>query len=521
MLPIKVRSIYSFCKSVLSIKKIVKKFKESGYSYAVLCDLNSLSGSYAFYKECKKNDIKPIIGCELYYDVNDSVLLFAKNRQGWFDLCYLLSKSQENKGRLDINRLKNLPNIICVSEKEISLTNIDTFIIKDLTDIRYFSKEELEDLRVILCSDMSTTLPKVEKLLQDNILFENSDFFKDLPEIDFDEKLNFDHLIENFEFEQKPILPKCYEGNEIEIIRELCRKGWSEKKTNLWDRDVYVDRVKLELEILEKFNLAGYFLIIKDLVDYARKNNWIIMARGSVGGSLVAYLLGISIADPIKHKLLLSRFINAARADGGGLPDIDLDIQTEHREKLIDYLRGKYGEDCVAQIITFSTLKGSGALKEVLRVYEACDFHTSNNITKHTPKEAKIAGQMNEDGETSIILWTLKKMPSIYKDYCTYDENGYHGDYAKYFEQAVRLEGVIKSTGKHAAGVLVSNESLYNKLPMMYDSNSDKLICGLEYTDAESTGLGVKLDVLGVAALSKVALFSRLLEFGKVDNDYI
>lgn len=518
MLPIKIRSVYTICQSVLKIKDIVKKAKESGLDYCCICDINSLAGSYDFYKECNKNGIKPVIGCEFTLE-NGSILLFAKNRNGWLRLCNLLSLANSrfvDKPILKPSDLNDEKDIIAIVETDIN-PSVESTYKMNLEDIRYFSDLDYQDLKLLLCSNMNTSLPKIQKKIENNEEFENSEFFLSKYEFDgFSGKPEFIDQVEGFKFEQDPVLPKCYEGDESEILRNFCKEGWREKRTNLWDKDVYGDRVKYELGIFEEYNLSGYFLIIKDLVDYGKKNGWLTMARGSVGGSLVAHLLGISIADPIKHKLLLNRFINTSRLSGGNLPDIDVDVQAEHREDLINYLRTKYGRNCVSQIVTFSRLKGSGALKEVLRMHEACDFYTSNLVTKNMPKEAKISGKMNEDGEDSIILWTLKNQPEVFGDYCKYKDGEFSGQLSEYFKQAIRIEGCIKSTGKHAAGVLVSNQPLSNSLPMIHDQNSNDLVCGMEFTSVEATGLAVKLDCLGVSALTKLQNVNKLLRFGRI-----
>jgi len=527
MLPIKIRSVYSVSQSVLKIKDIVKKAKESGLDYCCLCDIDSLAGSYEFYKECNKNNIKPVIGCEFSLQ-ESSLILFAKNRKGWFRLCNLLSLANtryKDKPILCLSDLNDEKDIIAIVDKrKVSVWCFieSLYVFENLDDIRYFSSLDHSDLKLLLCSKMNVSMPKVQKKLDNNEEFQYSYFFNNKYEFDgFDNVTpDFVNEVEKFKFEQDPVLPKCYDGDEAEIIRSFCKDGWKKLRTNLWDADVYGSRVREELAMFDKFNLSGYFLIIKDVIDYARGKGWLSIARGSVGGSIVAYLLGISIADPIKHKLILSRFINAARMGDkdsqASLPDIDIDVQSEHREELIEYVRTKYGHDCVSQIITFSRLKGSGALKEVLRMHEACDFYTSNLITKNMPKEAKVAGSMNEDKETSLILWTLKRMPEIFKDFCQYKDGEYSGEFSEYFKQAIRIEGCIKSTGKHAAGVLISNEPLQNKLPMVYDPNSSNLICGMEFGDIDSSGISVKLDVLGVAALTKIQNVSRLLKFGKI-----
>lgn len=527
MLPIKVRSIYSVSSSVLRTSDIAKWAKDNGSEWACICDIGNLSGAYDFHKDCKKVGVKPVIGCELTLS-NESgkIILFSKNLKGWKELCRLVSlanskerySSQPILKPEDLSILNNA--IVIVESKKVKdivdkHCSVPVELFKDLKDIRAINEESKQDLKVVLASKINTPIPVLANKVDNNELFENSDLFVDAPLLDQCEVDNsLFRSVEEYELNSPPVLPRCYDGDEELILRKMCRDGWKELCQSVWDKEVYAERVKTELETFEKFSLSGYFLIIKDLVDYARKNGWLTLARGSVGGSIIAYLLRISVVDPIKHKLLLSRFFNPSRAEGA-LPDIDVDIETEHREKLIDYLRYKYGEECVSQIITFNKLKGSGALKEVLRMHKACDFSTANEITKNMPEEAKISTKMKESGESSIILWTLKYMPHVFKDYCTYKDGRYYGDYAEHFKQAVRIEGCIKSTGKHAAGILVSNTPLKNDFPMMYDQNSDFSICGLEYTKAEAMG-AVKIDVLGVSALSKLATVNKLLKFGKI-----
>ena len=164
----------------------------------------------------------------------------------------------------------------------------------------------------------------------------------------------------------------------------------------------------------------------------------------------------------------------------------------------------------VAQIITFGTLKGKNVLKEVLRNNNVCDFVTANTITKHIPEEAKIIDLMKRDDEKSIVRWVLKNQPKVFDGYCTLTEEGeYVGEYAKYFEQAVRLEGIIKSVGVHAAGIIVTRDSVDDYFPL-YKHDSGEMIAGMEYPHLEAMS-GCKIDLLGVAALQKLDDINKML----------
>lgn len=568
-LPIKVRSDYSIGQSIFKVKDIAKHCKQLGYSHCCLTDIGSVGGMYQFFKACEKEGIVPIAGCEFSFNSGAKLILLAKNKKGWSELTELvsISNSPDNFNKvpiLNINQLKgrceNLIGILPPQENLEKKASVIKSILGSVylvfewfgqdgpetrklakqigtkalagVDARYKCSEDAEDHRALLCSALSTTLPKMKEKIRSNEIVEGSEFFQhenyfipseeellgrySLEETNYDEIIG---QIEQYSLNSDPILPKFDCEDEFELLRQQCIEGWKKRKTNTWDTELYGQRVKDELAIIKEFKLPGYFLIIKDLMDYSRRQGWLTCARGSVGGSLVAYLQEISIVDPIKFDLIFSRFFNPGRAAEGSfsLPDIDVDVQIEGRDKLIDYLRATYGEECVGQIITHNKLKGAGALKEVLRVHEACSFMEANKMTAAVPQEAKIGAQMKEDGETSIIKWCLKHMPSIFDGYCKLEGEEYVGEYALFFEQAVRLEGVIKSTGKHAAGVIISDVPLKYRCPMVHDASGNGLIGGMDFVDLEAMGI-CKLDVLSVAALSKLNAVNQLLRYGIIMN---
>jgi DNA polymerase-3 subunit alpha len=245
-----------------------------------------------------------------------------------------------------------------------------------------------------------------------------------------------------------------------------------------------------------------------------------LVVHNSAAGCLVSYLIGITSIDPIKYGLLFDRFYNAGRNTQGriSMPDIDVDVPINKRENIIEYIKEKYGHDKVSQMITFNTIKGRGALKDVLRVYGNISFEEMNRITKNIPDEAKIADELQEmkeeTGESSIIQWALENNVDKLKEWCYYDEKGeLQGPLAKRFEQAIRLEGIKSNQSKHAAGIAISSDPLDIVCPMVYDSKNEQLIAGMEMQDLESIGI-IKFDILGIAYLDKVMLISDLLKEG-------
>jgi hypothetical protein len=200
------------------------------------------------------------------------------------------------------------------------------------------------------------------------------------------------------------------------------------------------------------------------------------------------------------------------------LPDIDVDVPILKREQVINYIKDKYGHDKVSQMITFNTMKGRGALKDVLRVYGNTSFEEMNRITKFIPDESKISDELQEmkeeTGESSIIRWALENNAEELKEWCYIDDNGeLQGPLAKRFEQAIRLEGTKTNQSKHAAGVAISSIPLAEVCPMIYDSKTKQPIAGMEMQDLENIGI-IKLDILGIALLDKVMDISQQLKEG-------
>jgi DNA polymerase-3 subunit alpha len=202
------------------------------------------------------------------------------------------------------------------------------------------------------------------------------------------------------------------------------------------------------------------------------------------------------------------------------MPDIDIDIPIDKREQVLEYIKSKYGHGKVSQRITFNTMKGRGALKDVLRVYGNISFEEMNSITKFIPDEAKIADELQEmkedTGEASIIRWALENNTDKLKEWCYIAEDGsLAGPLSKRFEQAIRLEGTKSNQSKHAAGVIIGTEDLASLCPMVYDNRNDQLIAGMEMNDLESLGL-IKFDILGIAYLDKIMSVSEYLKNGEL-----
>lgn len=624
-IPLHVHTHYSLLDGLSKPEQIAKRCKLLNIKSCAITDHGTISGNINFYKTMKKNNIKPIMGCELYISEKDSTIkdksnqklshlvVLCKNFNGWKNLISIVSTSNNAnnfyyKPRLDLNSLKNelkgMQNLICISGHpgstlanaiynfdtsslvedwenialqhleelnsifgtdnvfvEIQLMDIDNEhqqtigkALRQLSikhniqrvatiDAHYCEKADAVDQRVLLCSSLKLTLPEISQKIVNNDPVPLSSFFisdkyyilspNEMLELhdstEINNTLKIDNMCEEYDILSPPTLPRfeCPEQQKpIDYLRQLCREGWVEKIQSKIPKDkhhIYVDRVKKELEILEATNLASYFLIIRDIVNYVKQKGCLPgPGRGSAAGCLVSYLIGITSIDPIQYDLIFERFYNTGRNTDNhiSMPDIDVDVPIEHREDIISYIKNKYGYDKVSQMITFNTLKGRGALKEVLRIYGNISFDEMNRITKNIPDEAKIADELQEmkeeDGEASIIKWALENNANKLKEWCYIgDDNNLYGPLAKRFEQAMRLEGSKYNQSKHAAGIAISNLALNSICPMIWDNKTEQSIAGFEMSDLESIGV-IKFDILGIALLDKIMCIRDILKTEKV-----
>ena len=518
---------YSLLKGFSKPDDLAKKCVANGYKACGIVDHKSISGAVTHFKACKAAGIKPVIGCEF-----DNYILIAKNHDGWLDLIESVS-SLDEEGKIPTDLAKRIfarKHLICISKKKFDQDS-------------YAHCDELP--RSVICNKGDDTLYKILSCVGNNTtmykakaMMDKKD--KDMPEslrhafsdstkhvLDKDESSKLDDTIleeiynkvEEFDILNKPMLPKfeCPRGlTEEAYLKELCEAGWNKllKETGKIDdpdkEQEYRDRFEEEFEVIKGADLFGYFLIVQDIIRFVNDSGWLSgPGRGSAAGCLISYLVGITQIDPLQFDLLFSRFYNAGRntKDHVSLPDIDMDVPTQHRDDVISYLKEKYGNDRVSQMLTFGRLQGRSALKEVLRVFNACSFAEMNAITKRLPNEAEISDHLAEmdEEDRSIIRWALLNRSKDLIDFCSIREDGsLDGEYAEFFDLAIRLEGTFKTQGKHAAGVVISAQPLHKVCPMVKqrDINSEK-IAGLEMADLEALG-HVKFDVLGINLLDKL-----------------
>ena len=293
-------------------------------------------------------------------------------------------------------------------------------------------------------------------------------------------------------------------GETLEAVLEReVRAGLDERlneaRTLGWDvarEPLYEERARVELGIITSMGFAGYFLIVADFINWAKNQSIPVgPGRGSAAGSLVAWALRITDLDPIEHGLLFERFLNPERRS---LPDIDVDFCFVRRDEVIRYVREKYGADRVAQIITFGTLKGKQAIKDVGRVLDFT-FAETDRIAKLYPEPRQ--------GKDFPLEQALEMEPRLRE----LRDSGERE--RRLFDLAQRLEGLLRHASKHAAGIVISNRALADDVPLWVDKDG-AVVTQYTFTDVEAIGL-IKFDFLGLKTLTLVDGIVRRIREGR------
>jgi len=299
-----------------------------------------------------------------------------------------------------------------------------------------------------------------------------------------------------YEFKKlRPSLPKMAE-DEYRALLQACAAGWKER----FERDVlghrptevdletlYKPRLGYELGVLKKMEFSGYFLLVQDIVRWSKEQGIIVgPGRGSVGGSLVAYLMGITDVDPIRFDLLFERFINPDRID---LPDADLDFMSERRHEVVEYIRTKYGADRVAGVANYNTLGAASALRDVSRVHELSPIEYA--CSKQVEKVHGVSQNLEESAEAVPDLDKFRRLHPVM------------------WRHATALEGALRGLGQHAAGVVVAGEPLSNRA--VVETRSGGPVVNWDKKVVEDWGL-VKMDILGLSTLDMLDLGRKYVQ---------
>ncbi len=303
----------------------------------------------------------------------------------------------------------------------------------------------------------------------------------------------------NFEFETGKLffpqfeIPKKH--TQETYFTELCKNGLqsliNEDRVDKSILNIYWDRLEEEINLITKMGYIGYFLVVSDFIQWARAQNIPVgPGRGSAAGSLVAWALQITDIDPIKYNLLFERFLNPERVS---MPDIDIDFCIEGRDKVINYVKERYGHNKVCQIITFGSMLAKGVIKDVARAL-GFPFEDSNAITELIPDQLKIT-----------LKQALQEQPKLQE---LIDTNP---NIAKLFDIALRLEGITRHASKHAAGIVISPEPISDVLPLFIPAKSTDLVTQYAMTELEALGF-LKMDFLGLKNLTLIDSAIKLIK---------
>lgn len=574
-----VHTEYSLLDGFSRVKNLISRAKELNMSSVAITDHGCMFGVIDFYKEAKKQGIKPIIGCEVYtaprslrdkdpnYDKRQGhLILLAKNMDGYKNLIKMVSTSYVEgfyyKPRVDIDELKKYSDgIIALSAclagdisqalmdrnyekaKNIALQYRDIFgegnfyleiqdhglpeqkevnaalvkLSKEINiplvatnDIHYVNKEDSKIHDVLMCIQMGKTVndPNRMRFGSDEFYLKSREEMEELfpyaPEA-IDNTVKIAEMC-NIEFDFNTIhLPKydVPEGYTPDTyLRELCFKGLEERYDN--PSQEIIDRLNYELGVIEKMGYVEYFLITWDFINFSKENNIMVgPGRGSAAGSIVAYTLKITDIDPIKYSLLFERFLNPERVS---MPDIDIDFCYERREEVIDYVKRKYGEDHVAQIITFGTMGAKAAIRDVGRVLDI-PYNKVDKIAKEIP--FALGMTIDKALETNPTLRDLYQQDRETREVI---------DISK------RIEGMLRHASTHAAGVVISKNPVDEYVPLY--KHQDAITTQFTMTTLEELGL-LKMDFLGLRTLTVIrdALnlieknHNRKIDFSKMDYD--
>lgn len=532
---------YSLLNSNISLSKLKKYLSYTDYKALAITD-TGMHGVYKFYKLCKEFNVKAIIGLRvsLFNEyINNTVLLYAKNNDGYKALLRIASMMAINPKTLTIEYLekysKDLIMIIPVIENEIFVyyknkefsklkatlsqyksvfsdlylgyslqteeakTSIDDIrnLVNDLmikgvaiNKTNYVSDNDIETYKMLRLIDKNTS----EYELSD--LECNSSF---LSEIEMEMLFNkYPDLLNNIDEicdkcsvtinDNKYHFPKfehesIKDLNSKDYISDLCKAGLNkrlsvEKTLSMQTIGEYKNRLLYELDIIDKMGFNDYFLIVYDYVKFAKTHDiYVGPGRGSAGGSLVSYCLGITDVDPIKYNLLFERFLNPERK---GMPDIDVDFEDAKRDEVIKYLGQKYGKRKVAHITTFGTFKAKLAIRDVSRILKLSDN--------------KLKEVMKYISSTNTIEFSLQNSSQL--------KRMYEGDeeIAKVINLASSIELLPKNYSTHAAGIIMADTDLCDYCALQ-EGIDGIYQTQCEASDLEELGL-VKMDILGLRNLS-------------------
>ena len=522
---------------------LIVRAKELGMPALAITDHDGLYGAVRFYKVAKEQEIKPIIGAEMTLEGGYHITLLAEDKTGYSNLCRLISYSHLKDGKtgalLGWETLSNYGNgLICLSgcrkgevatyllqdkedealravEKYIALFGRDNFWIElqshflpgdtrlcdklvnlakqmgigyvATNNVHYATPDGYRLQDVLVCIKNRTTLDKSSHLRRANHEYylksadEMTSLFNHYPDAISNSLVIADRCHVDLDFEEYrfPDFPLPQGETPMSYLRKLCYQG-AEERYNPVSEQV-IDQLEHELGIIQRMNLAGYFLIVWDIMHYAKQNGIPAQGRGSAADSIVAYLLGITRVDPLRHNLLFERFLNEEMK---GTPDIDIDVSSSHREKLIQYIYHKYGQEHTAMVCNVVTFQARNAVRDVGKALDM-PLHIVDRLAKSL--DSYSATNLREEAlNMSEFKDSAESLP-----------------WQQFLSLCEQVADFPRHLSIHVGGMLVSSCPLVDIVPLEPATAPGRVVTQWNKGDIESVGL-IKIDLLGLRMLSLI-----------------
>lgn len=565
--PLHVHTQFSVLDGLANVPKMVAKAKADGMTACAITDHGAMYGVKSFHLACKANNIKPIIGCEVYVARRGSeikenksdgggwhLVLLAKDEEGYKNLMFLVSHGWTEgyyyKPRIDKELLrKHSEGLIALTaclggeipkkivdegeasaekalleykeifgddlylelqrhptgnpEKDREVFDDQVFVNKVLVkfskkhniklvatnDSHFINAEDADAHDRLICIGTGKNVDDPNRMTYTRQEWfktqsEMKKLFADIPEsiINTEEVAN---KVEFFELDHKPIMPEFEIPSEFEdadaYLRHITYEGAKIRYPEI--SESVVERIDFELDTIKKMGFPDYFLIVWDFLKASREMGvWVGPGRGSAAGSVVAYSLKITEIDPIKYNLLFERFLNPDRIS---MPDIDIDFDDDGRERVLKWVKEKYGRNRVAHLITFGTMAAKMAIRDVSRVQQL-PLADADKLAKLVPDTPGISLKDAFDEVPELKFELEKGRPEI----------------REVLSNALTLEGSVRNIGTHACGIIISKKDLPNYVPISNVKES-VLDVATQYDGKyiESVGL-LKMDFLGLKTLS-------------------
>jgi len=571
-------SEYSLLDGFSNIKKLVTRAKEMGMPAVALTDHGTMHGVIDFFAQAQEVGVKPIIGVEAYLAARGMadrdakldrksfhLLLLAENQTGYQNLLKIASAAQlegfYQYPRIDREFLAaHSEGLICTSgcmaaevpralaegdEQEARrrldwyyevfgperfFIELQTHEIPELltlnkallelgprykaqyiatNDVHYVDAGDARLQDILLAIQTGCVLKDPNRMrMSDNSYYlrspqEMAALFAEVPQaisntLLIAERCNVNLKTKGYHLPQFSV-PAGYTAESY--LRELCEQGLRRKYGARAEEATVRQRLNYELDVIEKMGFSAYFLIVWDLCRYAREQGIWYGARGSAAGAIVAYTLDITLVEPLAHGLIFERFLNPGRIS---MPDIDLDFQDDLRHKLLEYTVHKYGDDKVAQIITFGTMGARAAIRDVGRVMDI-PISEVDRVAKTVP---------NIPGKPITIKEALETVEELKQVYA--EARGERSYIKELIDTAAQMEGVVRSVGTHAAGVVIADKAIIEYLPLHRPTNNAgetpiKTVTQFEMGILEKLGM-LKVDFLGLITLTIMQRACKLIK---------